>query len=167
MCLFSVGRPHFEELSFPIDLPVSFSTFDPEEYGVGKFSWLFFHLAPDEIHPLALLIPIALLFYYVFCIIVVVKRCCLYYSLQPICYPSSTSLKTHSSIFILHACHIKKGCHTSFMCKDSLLAPFFSHHFLILEEIWLIGEGVTTLHVCQMNIFTILSIYSNFRFQIS
>ena len=31
------------------------------------------------------------------------------------------------------------------MRKDSPLAPFFSHHFLILEEIWLIGEGVTTL----------------------
>ena len=37
----------------------------------------------------------------------------------------------------------QNGCHT-FMHKDSPLAPFLSHHFLILEEIWLIGEGVTT-----------------------
>ena len=38
----------------------------------------------------------------------------------------------------------QKGCHTSFMHKESPLAPFFSHHFLILEEVWLVGEGVTT-----------------------
>ena len=30
------------------------------------------------------------------------------------------------------------------MRKDTPLAPFFSHHFLILEEIWLVGEGVIT-----------------------
>ena len=57
LCL--VGRPHFEELSFPVNQPISFSTSDREEFGSGKFSRLFFHLVPNEIHPLALLIPTA------------------------------------------------------------------------------------------------------------
>ena len=70
MWLFPIGRLRFEELSFSVDLPVSFSTSDPEEFGVAKFSWLFFHLMLDKIHPLALLIPIALLFYCAFSIVV-------------------------------------------------------------------------------------------------
>ena len=78
MWLFPVGRLRFEELSFPVNLSVSFLTSDPKEFGVEKFSQLFFHLAPDEIHPLELLIPDALLFYCVFCIVVTVKSS--YYS---------------------------------------------------------------------------------------
>ena len=73
MWLFPIGRPHFEELSFSINLLVSFSTFDLEEFGVAKFSRIFFHLAPHKIHPLALLIPVVSLFYCIFCIVVAMK----------------------------------------------------------------------------------------------
>ena len=38
MWLFPIGRLHFEELSFPVNLSVSFSTFDPKEFDIGKFS---------------------------------------------------------------------------------------------------------------------------------
>ena len=58
MCLSPIGRSHFEERSFSDNQPFSFSTFNPEELGVAKFSQRSFHLAPDEIHPLALLIPL-------------------------------------------------------------------------------------------------------------
>ena len=71
-----VGHPPFEELSFSDNQPFSFSTSNPEELGVAKFSQRIFHLAPDEIHPLALLIPTALGFYYMFCVVVAVKRHC-------------------------------------------------------------------------------------------
>ena len=64
--------PCFEELLFPVNLPISFSTSNPEEFGVGKFFRLFFHLVPDEIHPVALLIVVVLFFYCVF------LRCCCY-----------------------------------------------------------------------------------------
>ena len=74
--LSSVGRPRFEELSFFDNQPFSFSTSNCEELGVAKFSRRIFHLVPDEIHPLALLIPVALVFYYVFCVVVAVKRRC-------------------------------------------------------------------------------------------
>ena len=63
----------FEELSFPVNLPVSFSTFDPKEFDIKKFSRLLFHLAPDEIHLLTLLIPAALLFYCIFYVVVAMK----------------------------------------------------------------------------------------------
>ena len=76
MWLFPLGCLRFVELSFLVNLSISFSTSDPEEFGAKKFSRLFFHLAPNKIHLLALLIPIALLFYCDFCVIVVVKRCC-------------------------------------------------------------------------------------------
>ena len=49
MWLFPIGSPCFEELSFSVNLLVSFLTSNLEEFGVGKFSPLFFHLAPDEI----------------------------------------------------------------------------------------------------------------------
>ena len=64
--------------------------------------------------------------------------------------------------FILHACHIKTGCHTSFIRKDSPLAPFFSHHFLILEEIWLVGEGVTTPNMGPIFLFFLGHMQRNF-----
>ena len=48
-------------------------TSDPEEFSVQKFSRLFFHLAPNEIHPLALLIPVVLFFSCVFCIVIAMK----------------------------------------------------------------------------------------------
>ena len=92
MWLFPVGRLRFEELLFPVNLPISFSTSNPEEFSVGKFFRLFFHLAPDKIHPLALLIPTALLFYCIFFIVVVVKRHCCSKSALPIYYPLSISL---------------------------------------------------------------------------
>ena len=52
MCLSPVGRPRLEELSFSENQPFSFSTFNPGELGVEKFSWRSFHLVPDGIHPL-------------------------------------------------------------------------------------------------------------------
>ena len=58
-------------------------------------------------------------FYYVFCIVVVVKRRC---------YEDTLFSRVQASKLI----------------HSFSLAPFFSHHFLILEEIWLAGEGVTT-----------------------
>ena len=73
MCLSPVGRPCFEECSFSDNQPFSFSTSNPEELGVAKFSRRIFHLAPNEIHPLALLIPAALVFYCIFCVVVAVK----------------------------------------------------------------------------------------------
>ena len=76
MWLFPVGRSRLEELSFSVNLSVSFSTYDPEEFGVAKFSRLFFHLVPNEIHPLALIIPVVLLCYCIFCVIIAVKRHC-------------------------------------------------------------------------------------------
>ena len=75
MWVFPVRRSRFEELSFPINLLVSFSTSDLEEFSVRKFSRLFFHLAPDEIHPLVLLIPVALLFYCVFASLLLFEVC--------------------------------------------------------------------------------------------
>ena len=78
MCLSPVGHPCFEERSFSDNQPFSFSfsTSNPKELGVVKFSERIFHLAPDEIHRLTLLIPTALVFYYIFCIVVAVKRRC-------------------------------------------------------------------------------------------
>ena len=105
---------------------------DCEEFVIEKFSPLFFLFVPDEIHPLALLIPVVLLIYYIFCIVVAVKRRCCSKSYKSILQFSFSMLAT------------SKRDYTSFMCKDSPLPPFFSHHFLILEEIWLVGEGVTT-----------------------
>ena len=52
MCLSLVGCSHLEELSFSENQPFSFSTFNPGELGLEKFSQRSFHLAPDEIHPL-------------------------------------------------------------------------------------------------------------------
>ena len=52
MCLSPVGRPHLEELSFSENQLFSFSTFNPGELGMEKFSRRRFHLAPDRIHPL-------------------------------------------------------------------------------------------------------------------
>ena len=76
MWLSPVGRLRFEELSFSDNQPFLFSTSNLEELGVAKFSRRIFHLALDEIHPLALLIPTALVFYCVFCVVVAVKRHC-------------------------------------------------------------------------------------------
>ena len=59
----------------------------------------------------------------------------------------------HSPVFILHASHSKTGCHTSSMRRDSPLAPFFSPHFLILGEIWLPREGVTTPNMDETSFF--------------
>ena len=42
----------WEELSFSKNQPFSFSTFNPGELGVEKFSRRSFHLAPDGIQPL-------------------------------------------------------------------------------------------------------------------
>ena len=66
----------FEERPFFDNQPFSFSTSNLEELGIAKFSRRIFHLAPDEIHPLALLIPPALVFYCMICIVVAVERRC-------------------------------------------------------------------------------------------
>ena len=52
MCLSPAGRPRLEELSFSKNQPFLFSTFNPGELGVEKFSRRSFPLAPDGIHPL-------------------------------------------------------------------------------------------------------------------
>ena len=83
----SIGRPRFEELSFPVNVSVNVSV-GREEFGVRKFSRLFFSSCASRNSPsgLALLIPTALLFYCVYCFVVAVKRavkrrCCVYYKL--------------------------------------------------------------------------------------
>ena len=116
MWLFSVGRPHFEELSFSVNLSVSFLTSDLEEFGVGKFSRLFFHLAPDEIHPLALLIPARLLFFIVVCITYRIQAC------KPILQFSFSMFATS-----------KRGV-APFMRKDFPLAPFSLTTFSFLKK---------------------------------
>ena len=137
MWLFLVGCQHFEELSFSVNLPVSFSTSDPKEFGVAKFARLFFHLAPDEIHPLALLIPTALFFYYIFCIVVAMKTRC------------SVEYKLVNPFFNFHSPCLphQKGVSHLLHAQGLSIGSFFSHQFLILEKIWLVGEGVTTPNV--------------------
>ena len=76
MWLSPVGRLCFEELSLFNNQLFSFSTSNPEELGVAKFSRRIFHLTHDEIHPLVLVIPAALVFYCMFCVVVAVKTHC-------------------------------------------------------------------------------------------
>ena len=51
MWLFPIRHLHFEELSFSVNLPISFSTSNIEELDVIEFSRLFFHFATTGIHP--------------------------------------------------------------------------------------------------------------------
>ena len=53
MCFSPVGRLRFEERSFSDNQLFLFSTSNPEELDIAKFSQRSFHLAPNEIHPVA------------------------------------------------------------------------------------------------------------------